>query len=87
MVPLEKIHGTNYHKRSIQTTRLMTHGKGAINVHPECTESSYSNVCWVIPPSHGVIAATTSDHDGEKSHEGLRIGRWDVTDCRSGERL
>ena len=50
-------------------------------------KSSYSSVCWVIPPSHGVIAATASDHDGEKAHEGLGTGRWDVTDCRSGEKL
>ena len=33
----------------------------------------------MIPPTYGVIAATTSDHDGEKAHEGLGIGRLDVT--------
>ena len=75
MVPLDKLYETNEHKRSIQTMFLMTHGEGAINVHIECTESSYSNVCWVIPPPHGMIAATTSDHDGEKAHEWFRIGR------------
>ena len=36
--------------------------------------------------AHGVIAATASDHDGKKIHEGLGIGHWDVTDCRFGER-
>ena len=41
----------------------------------------------MIPPTYGVIATIASDHDGEKAHEGLGTGRWDVTDCRSGERL
>ena len=50
-------------------------------------KSSCSTICWMIPPTHGVIAATASDHDGEKAHEGLGIGWWDVTDCWSGERL
>ena len=49
-------------------------------------KSSYSSVCWTIPPTHGVIAATTSNHDGEKAHEGLGIGRWDVINYSSGER-
>ena len=40
----------------------------------------------MILPTYGVIATTTFDHDGETTHEGLGIGRWDITDCRSGER-
>ena len=41
----------------------------------------------MIPPTYGVIAAIVSDHDGERAHEGLGIGCWDVTDCKSGEIL
>ena len=41
----------------------------------------------MIPPTYGMIATTTLDHDGETTHEGLGIGHWDVVDCRSGERL
>ena len=37
--------------------------------------------------THGVIATTTPDHEGETTPEGLGIGRWDVADSRSGERL
>ena len=47
----------------------------------------HSNVCMAISATHGVIAATTSDHDGEKAHEWFGIGRWDVTDYRFGERI
>ena len=38
----------------------------------------------MILPTYGVMA---SDYDGEKAREGLGIGQWDVTDCRSGGRL
>ena len=41
----------------------------------------------MILPTYGMIATTTSNHDGETTHEGLAIGRWDVVDCRSGEIL
>ena len=40
----------------------------------------------MILPTYGVIATMTSDHDGETIHEGLEVGRWDVTDCKSGKR-
>ena len=48
-------------------------------------KSSYSSICYMIPPTHGMIAAKTYNHDGEKAHEGLGIGHWDVTDCSLGE--
>ena len=41
----------------------------------------------MILPTYGMIAATTSSHGDETTREGLEIGRRDVIDCRSGERL
>ena len=41
----------------------------------------------MILPTYGVAAATTSSHGDETTREGLGIGRRDVVDYKSGERL
>ena len=103
MVTTDKTYETNKFKRSIRTTCLMTYiGKDfilqytkgfrsnicmEISLHMARLRQECSGVRWMILPTYGVIATTTFDHDGETTHEGLEIGRWDVAGCRSGERL
>ena len=41
---------------------------------PNTHEIFHSGTCMMIPPTHGVIAAKSSYHDGEKVYEELGIG-------------
>ena len=94
----DETHEINKLKRSVQATCLMTYSrtvfthqytKGfylnicmAASLHLARLRKECSGARWMILPTYGVIATMTSDHDGEATHEGLGIGRWDADDCR-----